>query len=61
MKLAKEMWTKPPSVRRAMFIGARWNQGRPPSGGPCQPVKAKRVLNNMALLTEGGRVASRAL
>ena len=50
-----------PSARRTMFIDARWNQGRPPSGGPCQSVKAKRVLNNMPLLTEGGRVASRVL
>jgi hypothetical protein len=44
-----------------MFIGARRNQRRPPSGGPCQSVKAKRVLNNMALLAEGDRAASRVL
>ena len=44
-----------------MFIGARRNQGRPPPGEPCRSVKAKRVLNNMALLAEGGRVASRVL
>ena len=44
-----------------MFIDARLNQGRPPSGGPCQSLKARRVENNMALLAEGVRVTSRAL
>jgi len=34
---------------------------RPPSGGPCQSVKARGVLDNMALLAEGGRVALRVL
>ena len=27
-----------------MFIDARWNQVRPPSGGPCQSMNARRVL-----------------
>jgi hypothetical protein len=60
-----------------MFIDARWNQVRPPSGGPCQSMNARRVLLtlppgggrprlvsgfiNITLLAEGGRVSSRVL
>jgi len=60
-----------------MFIDARLNQGRPPSGGPCQSGKLDLLYIhgppdggrahfvtgsiNMALLTEGGRISSRAL
>jgi len=47
-----------------MFIGERRNQchplsgvPRPPSGGPCQSLKTRDALYNMALLAEG--VASR--
>jgi hypothetical protein len=36
-----------------MFIDAMRNRGRPPSGGPCQSVKARRMQRYMALLTEG--------
>jgi len=32
---------------------------RPPSGGPCQSVKARGVLDNIALLVEGARISSR--
>ena len=44
-----------------MFIDERRNQGRPPPGGPCQSLKARRRENNMTLLAEGGRDRSRVL
>jgi hypothetical protein len=42
-----------------MFIDAQRNEGRPPSGGPCQSVGLGWSRNtNMALLTEGARLVN---
>ncbi len=60
-----------------MFIDARRNQGRPPSGRQCKSGKVRPVIRhgppdggrahfvtgsiNMALLTEGGRISSHSI
>jgi hypothetical protein len=41
-----------------MFIDNKWNEDRPPSGGPCQcSWSSLDRPTDMALLTEGARIS----